>query len=91
MKQMVSIDQAGRVVLPKPLRDRLQLREGDKLSLEVKGDAIELRPAKSGKLARVNGVLVYSDPTPLPGGVDFVQEMRDERVAELIRRGQEKR
>lgn len=91
MKETISIDRAGRVVLPKPLRDRFQLREGDSLSLEVKGDAIELRPAKVGKLIKMNGVLVYADPTPLPEGVDFTEQMRDERIAELIRRGQNDR
>ena len=90
MRQTLSIDRAGRVVLPKPLRDRFHLREGDTLSLEVKGNAIELRPAKKGGLVRKNGVLVYHDATPLPAGVDFVEEMREERIAELIRRGQSK-
>jgi AbrB family looped-hinge helix DNA binding protein len=89
MKQSISIDRAGRVVLPKPLRDRFHLREGDVLSLEIKGDAIELRPAKTGNLMKVNGVLVYSDSSAAQSeGVDYVAEMREERIAELIRRGE---
>lgn len=89
MRQSIPIDRAGRVVLPKHLRERFHLREGDMLSLEVKGDAIELRPEKTGQVVNVNGLLVYSDPSAkLPEGVDFVAEMRDARIDELIRRGQ---
>jgi AbrB family looped-hinge helix DNA binding protein len=88
MKQSIAIDRAGRVVLPKPLRERFHLREGDMLSLEVKGDAIELRPAKTGKVVKINGVLVYADPGIMPEGVDFTAQMREERIAELIRRGE---
>ena len=85
--RQVPIDRAGRVVLPKSLRDRFKLREGDMLSLEIKGDAIELRPAKTGQLINVNGVLVYSDASAkLPAGVDYVAEMREARIDELIRR-----
>jgi AbrB family looped-hinge helix DNA binding protein len=88
MRQSISIDRAGRVVLPKHLRERFHLREGDMLSLEIKGDAIELRPEKTGQLLNVNGVLVYSDPSAkFPEGVDYVAEMREERIADLIRRG----
>jgi len=57
----VQIDQAGRVVLPKGLRDRFRLRGGDTLAIEVRGDAIELRPTRAtGTLKRVNGVLVFT-------------------------------
>jgi AbrB family looped-hinge helix DNA binding protein len=85
--RQVPIDRAGRVVLPKSLRDRFKLREGDMLSLEIKGDAIELRPAKTGQLVNVNGVLVYSDASAkLPANVDYVAEMREARIDELIRR-----
>jgi AbrB family looped-hinge helix DNA binding protein len=89
MKETISIDKAGRVVLPKALRDRFRLREGDSLSLEVKGDAIELRPSKSAKIVRVNGVLVYADSARLPVGIDFTAESRDERISDLISRDQE--
>ena len=82
----VQIDQAGRMVLPKPLRDRLHLKTGDKLAFEVKGDAIELRPSRAtGQLKRVNGVLVFTGPAPLANGEDLVVESRDERINDLLR------
>jgi AbrB family looped-hinge helix DNA binding protein len=85
MKQAtVQIDQAGRVVLPKQLRDRFRLRGGDTLQVEVKDDAIELRPTQaSGELKRVNGVLVFSTGETLPAGRDFVEEAREDRINEL--------
>jgi AbrB family looped-hinge helix DNA binding protein len=92
MKQTtVQIDRAGRVVLPKPLRDRFRLRGGDTLAVEVKGDAIELRPAQTvGDLKRVNGVLVYTAPGSL-ANEDFVGESREERIDYLMGRSKEER
>jgi AbrB family looped-hinge helix DNA binding protein len=87
MKESVQIDGAGRVVLPKPLRQRFRLHGGDFLTLQIKGDVIELRPAKAGPtLKRVNGVLVHGGDEKLPNR-DFVEEAREERIADLIRRG----
>jgi AbrB family looped-hinge helix DNA binding protein len=80
----VQIDQAGRVVLPKPLRDRFRLRGGDTLAVEVRGDAIELRPTQaSGQLKRVNGVLVFTSAGPVTSE-DFVARSRDERIDDLM-------
>ena len=86
MNMKVQIDQVGRVVLPKKLRDRFRLRGGDILFLEVKGDAIQLRPQISKtRLERVNGVLVLATEMPLLEGRDVVSEAREERIDELAR------
>ena len=86
MSTVVQIDQAGRVVLPKKLRERFRLRGGDTLSLEIKGDAIELRPQKSkARLERVNGVLVLTANLEITEGRDLVSEFRDERIDEIAR------
>ena len=42
MSTTLTVDKAGRVVLPKPVRDRLHLQAGSKLRLEVVGDKLEL-------------------------------------------------
>lgn len=39
----VTIDAAGRVVIPKPLRDRLALRGGETLEIEALPDRLEIR------------------------------------------------
>lgn len=86
MNATVQMDGAGRVVLPKRLRERFRLQGGDSLTLEVKGDAIELRPTRLRvRLKRVNRVLVLASETPLPEGRDFVAEARDERMDEIAR------
>jgi len=88
----VQIDQAGRMVLPKPVRDRFRLRGGDTLAIEVRGDAIELRPTRAtGELKRVNGVLVFTGPGPLENGEDFVAQSREERIDDLMRDVKEQR
>ena len=84
MNATVHIDRAGRVVLPKKLRERFRLQGGDTLSLEVKGDAIQLRPQKAKtRLERVNGVLVLVTEMSLPEGTDLVSEARDERLDQI--------
>lgn len=80
----VQIDQAGRVVLPKKLRDRFRLQGGDMLELEVKGDAIQLRPQRAKfRLERINGVLVLTGEMSMAEGRDIVSESRDERIEEI--------
>ncbi|HUF02205.1 MAG TPA: AbrB/MazE/SpoVT family DNA-binding domain-containing protein [Gaiellaceae bacterium] len=40
-----TIDRLGRVVVPKPIRERLQLRGGETLEVEERDGVVELRPA----------------------------------------------
>jgi AbrB family looped-hinge helix DNA binding protein len=40
----LKMDKAGRVVLPKPLRDRLGLRDGSDLEVEETAEGIVLKP-----------------------------------------------
>lgn len=85
---MVQIDQAGRVVLPKRLRERFRLRGGDTLAIAVRGDAIEMRPVQaSGQLKRVNGVLVFAGTGAIETGEDPVGESREARIDELTHSG----
>ena len=42
--QNVKIDNAGRIVLPKPVRERFQLRAGTNLELEKRSEGLVLRP-----------------------------------------------
>ena len=48
----VTIDKAGRVVIPKTLRDELRLEPGDSLTLESDGDHVLLRPVRSASALR---------------------------------------
>jgi AbrB family looped-hinge helix DNA binding protein len=42
--ETVTIDDRGRITLPKHIRDRLQLGEGDDLDLDLEEGEIHLRP-----------------------------------------------
>ena len=44
MSATITIDAAGRFVLPKSIRDRLHLRAGTKLRADIVADKIELTP-----------------------------------------------
>lgn len=44
MTTTITMDGAGRLVLPKPIRDKLHLRAGARLSVKVTADKVELSP-----------------------------------------------
>jgi len=59
MNATVSLDKAGRIVLPKALRDELHLAPGDSLDLSVEGEQVTLRPRRtSSPLQKEQGVWV---------------------------------
>jgi len=56
----VTLDGAGRVVIPKALRDELRLAPGDALTLEFDGDGLTLRPVRSASaLRKEHGIWVF--------------------------------
>ena len=60
MNTTVTIDRAGRVVLPKPLRDELRLEAGDSLELGLEGEQITLRPLRAkSPLRKERGIWVF--------------------------------
>ncbi len=76
-----TLDKAGRVVLPKPLRDEMQLGPGDTLQLETEGERITLRPVRpKAMLKKELGVWVYQgEPadSSLPDLLDHEREVRE--------------
>lgn len=60
MKTKVVLDKAGRVVIPKTLRDALRLEPGDTLVLESDGDRVVLSPVHSASaLRKEQGIWVF--------------------------------
>lgn len=61
MKETITIDASGRLVVPKWVRRQLNLSGGDRLQAAVVGGRIELTPvggAKEPTLARKAGIMV---------------------------------
>ena len=54
MNTTLTVDKAGRVVLPKPVRDELQLAAGDSLELESSEDRIVLPPVTMAAVTAVS-------------------------------------
>ncbi len=74
----VQIDRAGRIVLPKKLRQRLGLRSGAALTIEETADGLLLRPTgRQPALIEENGVLVHTGK--LPANYDWSRLVEDER------------
>jgi AbrB family looped-hinge helix DNA binding protein len=66
MTSRLRVDKAGRVVLPKPVRDELQLSPGDSLELESSEEQIILRPVRgNGPFRKKSGVWVFRTGQPL--------------------------
>lgn len=62
----VTVDQVGRIVLPKPLRDRLGLVPGSTVDVSLYGDGLHLAPGgRTARLERRDGRLVAVSSTPV--------------------------
>ena len=82
MTTRLTIDGAGRVVIPKLLRDELDIGPGDTLELDSAGENITLRPLRAASpLAKEKGVWVFRAGHPLPASAtdDVLAQIREER------------
>ncbi len=82
MNTRLTIDKAGRIVIPKPLREELRLEPGDDLELESAGEEITLRPVRgTGPLTKEHGVWVFRTGQPMPASDtdDRLRRIREER------------
>jgi AbrB family looped-hinge helix DNA binding protein len=81
MNSRLILDKAGRVVIPKPVREELQLEPGDALELESGGAQITLRPARGVPLLDEHGIWVLHTGEQLPASAtdNLLRQNREER------------
>jgi AbrB family looped-hinge helix DNA binding protein len=66
------IDQAGRIVLPKAIRDALGLLPGTQVDISPYGAGVQIVPAgRTARLVQEDGVLVASGDTPVDDDMVF--------------------
>jgi len=66
------IDSAGRVVVPKPIRDALGLLPGTKVDISLYGAGVQLVPAgRTARLVDEGGHLVAAGETPVDDDIVF--------------------
>jgi AbrB family looped-hinge helix DNA binding protein len=82
----ITIDSAGRVVLPKRLRDRFRLTAGTVIEVQERAGELVLRPKEqSAAVIQRNGRWVYVGE--VPEGFDWdnmIENERDERAREIL-------
>jgi AbrB family looped-hinge helix DNA binding protein len=80
------IDKAGRIVVPKPIRERLGLLAGTEVDVEEFGGGVLLnRVDHEPALIRKQGVLVHRGK--LPPGFNDIRLAEDEREARMRKIG----
>jgi AbrB family looped-hinge helix DNA binding protein len=90
MTDTVTIDAAGRLVLPKAFRDRLHLEAGTKLRASIVADRIELTPEADERIrvVRKGKRLVIAGgnrPADIVAAIKSDREDRDGEVSRRIR------
>lgn len=71
-----TIDKAGRLVIPRLMRDRLGLVDGGEVEIELDGAAIRVEPV-SGTALREDGGLLLIPSTGTQIDETFVRELID--------------
>jgi AbrB family looped-hinge helix DNA binding protein len=86
MNAITEIDKAGRVVVPKKLREALHLVPGTRLSLRLDGECLLIEPESKPRGLYMNrGTLVYdAGPVPPSDAVDEIAKARAARMQAIL-------
>jgi AbrB family looped-hinge helix DNA binding protein len=87
----LTLDKAGRIVIPKPLREELRLEPGDDLEMESSGEEITLRPVRgTGPLTKEDGVWVFRTGQPMRASAtdEMLRQIREERDSANLGQGE---
>jgi AbrB family looped-hinge helix DNA binding protein len=74
-----TVSSKGQVVIPKEVRDRLNLKPGTQLSLEVHGESLIMKRAVSDLPDWRSMRGMFKD------GPDLLKDLQEERAAEIAR------
>ena len=87
MKFELRIDQAGRIVIPKPLRERLGFRPDAVLEASEQPEGLVLkRVEERPSMVKVDGLWVHRGvPEPDANWDRVVDEVRDERISSILK------
>jgi len=80
MRRNITIDKAGRIVLPQEIRLQFHLLAGDQLNLDVQPDGIVLRPrSRDSHLVEERGLLVHEGEATgdLARAIEWARSSRD--------------
>ena len=88
---IVAIDRAGRVVVPKSLRERFNLVAGARLEIDAGRDFLQLRRVDAKPaLMQKKGILVHQGGTcPDLDVARFIRAERDARIRRVLPEGPE--
>lgn len=84
MRSAVTLDSAGRIVLPKGLRDQLRLAPGDTLDVALQEEAVILRPRRApSPMRKERGIWVFSTGRPMAAEetAEVRRDIRAQRAA----------
>ena len=86
MNARITLDKAGRVVLPKSVRDALRVGPGDSLEIESGDERIVLSPVRVRPgLQKEHGVWVYRSGAPSNASIpDLIDNQRARRTREIL-------
>lgn len=80
MKRVLTVDRAGRIVLPKQLRDQFNLHPGSQLEIALGPNHVELKPAETAMMARRKNKLWIHHGRAQTSLDHAVTNLREERL-----------
>lgn len=83
----LKIDKAGRIVVPKPLRERLDLKADTELEVLEQPEGLLLRPVgQRSSMIQVDGLWVHQGtPAPAANWDRVLEDVREERIQSILK------
>ncbi|MGA9042739.1 MAG: AbrB/MazE/SpoVT family DNA-binding domain-containing protein [Terriglobales bacterium] len=83
----LKIDRAGRIVVPKPIRQRLGLQPNTEIEIVEQADGVLLRPLQQQpSMIKENGLWVHLGQIDPTYNVNrLIDDVREERIRDLLK------